>query len=203
MVWALCPLRAVLVAGCALSLDDFSSEEQGIPFISTLCVIQMLSFVAAQILCAKILWVSLAGEKWLYNPWAEAGSVKDKVARQIPWDHLLNVFWRKKRNEDGWKLRVSHWGAAEGWRQQGDNYLEVFGADFLVCGKNATRGACRTTLQLETEGHDPCVSWGRSSLTWALWGLLPWLLSLLLSRGYCRWNAWTQEGFLRTWVERL
>ena len=138
MVWALCPLRAVLVAGCVLSLDDFSSEEQGIPFISTLCVIQMLSFVAAQILCAKILWVSLAGEKWLYNPWAEAGSVKDKVARQIPWDHLLNVFWRKKRNEDGWKLRVSHWGAAEGWRQQGDNYLEVFGADFLVCGKNAT-----------------------------------------------------------------
>lgn len=152
----------------------------------------------------KSLRISLAGEKRLYNPWAEAGSVKDKVARQVLRDHLLNVFWRKKRNEDGWKMCVSQWETAEGSRQQGGNYLEVFGADFLVCGEIVTRGACRRTLQLETEGHDPCVSRRSSSLTWALWGLLPWLLSsLLLWHGCCRWNAWTQEGFLSPWVERL
>lgn len=46
------------------SLDDSSSNEQGIPFISAFCFIQMLSYVAPlRHLVKKTHYLPLAGEK--------------------------------------------------------------------------------------------------------------------------------------------
>lgn len=159
----------------------------------------MLSFVTAQILCAKILWVSLAGEKWLYNPWAEAGSVKDKVARQVPRPSL----WMFSEKEKKWGWVETACVTLEGQLRGGASRETIIWSllSWFSCVETNKRGLQDNTSTSNWGAPPMCVL--EVDQVWhGLCGASSPDFCLLLSR-ILQMKCLGHRRFLRTWVETV